>query len=258
MQDVQSFATRRPAGSSQPTFQLPPPDLSRLSRYQGSASWDTTQRIPAAGSSSLTPSFSMSSGRLDPESSSMNRESSGSSTAGNPPYVPMGLQSYPSPSFSTQQMPHQLDQPGLRRGTFDHSSSRLYGWNRPIMSNLHSPGGQMSIASGMSMQYRPSQTGGPAYEHHLIQQRQQSDRPFKCDQCLQGFNRNFDLKRHMRIHLAVKPFPCGYCEKSFSRKDALKVRPPETPIESTVLSTELELSYENRGISSSKAAGKLR
>jgi hypothetical protein len=31
------------------------------------------------------------------------------------------------------------------------------------------------------------------------------------------------LKRHKRIHLAVKPFPCGHCEKSFSRKDALKV-----------------------------------
>ena len=50
------------------------------------------------------------------------------------------------------------------------------------------------------------------------------DRPFKCDQCPQSFNRNHDLKRHKRIHLAVKPFPCGHCEKSFSRKDALKVR----------------------------------
>lgn len=48
-------------------------------------------------------------------------------------------------------------------------------------------------------------------------------RGFKCDHCPQSFNRNHDLKRHMRIHLAVKPFPCGYCEKSFSRKDALKV-----------------------------------
>jgi len=50
----------------------------------------------------------------------------------------------------------------------------------------------------------------------------QNDRPFKCDQCPQSFNRNHDLKRHKRIHLAVKPFPCGHCEKSFSRKDALK------------------------------------
>jgi uncharacterized Zn-finger protein len=48
------------------------------------------------------------------------------------------------------------------------------------------------------------------------------DRPFKCDQCPQSFNRNHDLKRHKRIHLAVKPFPCPSCDKSFSRKDALK------------------------------------
>ncbi|KAG9301980.1 hypothetical protein G9A89_021024 [Geosiphon pyriformis] len=48
------------------------------------------------------------------------------------------------------------------------------------------------------------------------------DRPFKCDQCPQSFNRNHDLKRHKRIHLAVKPYPCSFCEKQFSRKDALK------------------------------------
>ena len=54
----------------------------------------------------------------------------------------------------------------------------------------------------------------------------QQERPFKCDQCPQSFNRNHDLKRHKRIHLAVKPFPCDNCEKSFSRKDALKVGRP--------------------------------
>ncbi|CAG8522220.1 6833_t:CDS:2 [Diversispora eburnea] len=48
------------------------------------------------------------------------------------------------------------------------------------------------------------------------------DRPFKCDQCPQSFNRNHDLKRHKRIHLAIKPYPCQSCEKQFSRKDALK------------------------------------
>lgn len=56
---------------------------------------------------------------------------------------------------------------------------------------------------------------------------QHQERPFKCDQCPQSFNRNHDLKRHKRIHLAVKPFPCDNCEKSFSRKDALKVIIPK-------------------------------
>jgi uncharacterized CHY-type Zn-finger protein len=51
---------------------------------------------------------------------------------------------------------------------------------------------------------------------------QVADRPFKCDQCTQAFNRNHDLKRHRRIHLSIKPFPCGSCPKTFSRKDALK------------------------------------
>nr|OQO07263.1 hypothetical protein B0A51_18777 [Rachicladosporium sp. CCFEE 5018] len=58
--------------------------------------------------------------------------------------------------------------------------------------------------------------------HHAAPMSQQNDRPFRCDQCPQSFNRNHDLKRHKRIHLAVKPFPCGHCDKSFSRKDALK------------------------------------
>lgn len=63
------------------------------------------------------------------------------------------------------------------------------------------------------------------YSQHPAHQNAQNERPFRCDQCPQSFNRNHDLKRHKRIHLAVKPFPCGWCDKSFSRKDALKVCP---------------------------------
>lgn len=75
----------------------------------------------------------------------------------------------------------------------------------------------------MPLHYGQQQLSGPMYGHHSGQQQVQNDRPFKCDQCPQSFNRNHDLKRHKRIHLAVKPFPCVHCEKSFSRKDALKV-----------------------------------
>jgi DNA-directed RNA polymerase subunit RPC12/RpoP len=39
---------------------------------------------------------------------------------------------------------------------------------------------------------------------HPHQQPPQIDRPFKCDQCPQSFNRNRDLEQHMRVHLAGK------------------------------------------------------
>lgn len=86
----------------------------------------------------------------------------------------------------------------------------------------------MAIVGGMGTTYSGYHPG----HHHLGQHAMyatsphnaHSDRPFKCETCQAGFNRNHDLKRHTKIHLAIKPFPCNYCDKSFSRKDALKVR----------------------------------
>ena len=105
----------------------------------------------------------------------------------------------------------------------------------PVMSNIHNPNNPMGLVSvpshGLPGAMMPGYHSGHAA--HLHQQMYgnpqptpHNERPFKCDQCPQSFNRNHDLKRHKRIHLAVKPFPCGYCEKSFSRKDALKVSFP--------------------------------
>ncbi|KAI9863127.1 MAG: hypothetical protein M1813_003947 [Trichoglossum hirsutum] len=98
----------------------------------------------------------------------------------------------------------------------------------PIMSNVHSPGASMTLVGGVPSGLMPNSmlhSGMPHMypaHHPHAQQQPQNDRPFKCDLCPQSFNRNHDLKRHKRIHLAVKPFPCQHCEKSFSRKDALK------------------------------------
>ena len=97
----------------------------------------------------------------------------------------------------------------------------------PIMTNMNHPGNQMSLLGlppGMPGNMMPGYHSGHAAQMYGNQNQQlPTDRPFKCDQCPQSFNRNHDLKRHKRIHLAVKPFPCGHCDKSFSRKDALKV-----------------------------------
>lgn len=108
----------------------------------------------------------------------------------------------------------------------------LPGVNGTIMTNIHNPSGPMAMV-GMSSHGLPGNimpgygSGSSAQMQQMYGGHQQgpphNERPFKCDQCPQSFNRNHDLKRHKRIHLAVKPFPCGHCEKSFSRKDALKV-----------------------------------
>ncbi|OIW31027.1 hypothetical protein CONLIGDRAFT_297472 [Coniochaeta ligniaria NRRL 30616] len=113
-----------------------------------------------------------------------------------------------------------------RQGMFGYQMS---GPGGPIMTNMHQPGTPMvavgNVGSMMSGGYNP---GPSAHSHnlhvygHSNPHQAHQDRPFKCDECIQSFNRNHDLKRHKKIHLAVKPFPCTYCEKAFSRKDALK------------------------------------
>ena len=106
----------------------------------------------------------------------------------------------------------------------------------PIMTNVHHPGGPMirsgnlqggNLPPNFNSGYMANASMYPNQRPHSPPQGT-TERPFKCDQCPQSFNRNHDLKRHKRIHLAVKPFPCGHCDKSFSRKDALKVRSSST------------------------------
>jgi uncharacterized Zn-finger protein len=68
------------------------------------------------------------------------------------------------------------------------------------------PGVLMLGANGQYMPHNPSSIGSGRGTPL-------SERPFKCDECVQSFNRNHDLKRHKRIHLAVKPFACEKCGK---------------------------------------------
>ncbi|KAL2017046.1 hypothetical protein VTK56DRAFT_2658 [Thermocarpiscus australiensis] len=100
----------------------------------------------------------------------------------------------------------------------------------PVLSNMHHPGAPLAMVGGMQgLPGYGHHAGLPPHQphhlyphHHSRAPSQQQDRPFKCDQCPQSFNRNHDLKRHKRIHMAIKPYPCTFCDKRFSRKDALK------------------------------------
>ncbi|KAJ3574603.1 hypothetical protein NPX13_g4309 [Xylaria arbuscula] len=115
-------------------------------------------------------------------------------------------------------------------GSLPPYANRHYSYSAPVsslgpmvLSNMGNPGGQMHLMGGtnpLNAYHHPGHT----MPHHLYPgaPNSQQERPYKCDICPQSFNRNHDLKRHKRIHLAVKPYPCEYCEKAFSRKDALK------------------------------------
>lgn len=130
----------------------------------------------------------------------------------------------PNPSSGTMSAPAASPHP------YQRPFGGYSGLPGPVLSNMNNPNGQLALVGGMPHGMMPGFNSGHAASmghmygtHHPVQQTAPNDRPFKCDQCPQSFNRNHDLKRHKRIHLAVKPFPCTHCDKSFSRKDALKV-----------------------------------
>lgn len=74
-------------------------------------------------------------------------------------------------------------------------------------------------AQGNSINWTEAETDVPTQTSSLSN----NARPFACDHCSQSFISSHDLKRHQRIHMAVKPYVCRFCNRSFSRKDALEV-----------------------------------
>ncbi|KAK9382157.1 uncharacterized protein V2V93DRAFT_357778 [Kockiozyma suomiensis] len=134
------------------------------------------------------------------------------------------------PYFSQQQSQSQQPQQQPQQQQQPYYSEPYQPWQTSgAQQTQQSLGRRPSLTAPRSFdnryQYPPPLSHLPPPHMHPHMQQQQAplqDRPFKCDQCLQSFNRNHDLKRHKRIHLDVKPFPCANCDKTFSRKDALK------------------------------------
>ncbi|KAL9936740.1 hypothetical protein V8E36_004808 [Tilletia maclaganii] len=167
---------------------------------------------PATGESASLSSF----GNALPHVGTTQQQSSVPTTASSSLYHPM------ADSHSTSSFPAvSADPAAYARANAFHAAAGMAPGSSGVANN-----GQDGVGSATG----PGQAvGGESF--YPLGLPGTSKRPvnpnapprlYKCNVCPASFSRNHDLKRHSRIHLAVKPFPCPYCDKSFSRKDALK------------------------------------
>ena len=250
------------AGESQ-SLPPPPYDLSSLPAFQnphsmsGGASMPTTSQQQHNGIHSmmnppnnmpgppqLSPVNSMDSSNQKPPTPTLYGAPRSSSTPQQSAYSYSGPSPVHQSPHPDSAQPSRVSPPiGNSSGSQDHHQGHFHRppypsyslppMPGPVMTNMNSPNGQVTLV-GPTPQNMMSQGYNSGYAANAqtmyggqppqTVQPANTERPFKCDQCPQSFNRNHDLKRHKRIHLAVKPFPCNHCDKSFSRKDALKVR----------------------------------
>lgn len=92
------------------------------------------------------------------------------------------------------------------------------------------PGPKRSATPGQNQATHPTQFGLPsASQNYQTYPSSGSNAPdqlppgkkFLCSLCIAGFERRYDLKRHMHTHSDQKEFVCPKCEKGLARHDSL-------------------------------------
>jgi len=226
------------ASSNMPTMSAQHQQSHHMMNAQTPVSSSAPQQSPAHAQEPFhrpppTPTYYSSQPSTTPQQSSF-PYSTGPSPTQQSPISAGGSMARMSPAVSQGAMPSIPSNPSQSPHPYQRSYGSLYP-PAPVFSNVNNPNGQLALVGNVHPGMMSGFNSGHAASmphflgHPPHQQQAANDRPFKCDQCPQSFNRNHDLKRHKRIHLAVKPFPCTHCDKSFSRKDALKVRPDPKP-----------------------------
>lgn len=116
---------------------------------------------------------------------------------------------------ATSQHQHQQQQ--------QHHDSPFMADNTVISSPDHSQTPNYSSPVYERTEQGHTSSPSPNLPPQQQQQQQQSQqKQFQCSQCSLSFRRNHDLKRHVKIHLPVRPYSCDLCAKAFNRKDALR------------------------------------
>ena len=97
-----------------------------------------------------------------------------------------------------------------------------------------------SVVSTVDERRPPLEEGGAPGEHKLsckickqsfptkstlykhLRGHTSDEKPFKCNECGQGFTLSSNLRQHRIIHRGYKPFQCEYCGKKFMRSNVYK------------------------------------
>ncbi|PSN69089.1 hypothetical protein BS50DRAFT_490758 [Corynespora cassiicola Philippines] len=217
------------ASSNMPTMSAQQQQPHHMMSTQAPASSSAPQQSPAHAQEPFrpppTPTYNSYQPSTTPQQSSF-PYSTGPSPTQQSPISAGGSMPRMSPAVSQGSIPSIPSNQAQSPHPYQRPYAGYLPGPAPVFSNVNNPSGQLALVGHPGMMQGFNSGHAAAIPHflgqHAHQQPAANDRPFKCDQCPQSFNRNHDLKRHKRIHLAVKPFPCTHCDKSFSRKDALK------------------------------------